>query len=155
MDTEQFSAGPPALTTRELNRIRGDRGRYLRGLELANRQPSAFPWAERPNRVGDGRYRVPSRSTDMRHLVDLTDDTPCPCYDSSEAGNTCQHTICAMILESRYRVRMARLISCAGCGDRVALGDTVEVSDEHAEDNPVLLAGDRHCPSCARDHGIS
>lgn len=152
MDTEQSSASRATPTTpTDLARIRGDRGRFLRGLDLARRKPSEYPYAERPARIGEGRYRIPSRTTDRRYLVEL-EDPSCECSDWWY-GNTCQHLYCAMILDSRRRLRMARLVTCHGCPDRIRYGDTVEVHEDH--DSLTCFVGDLLCPDCARQGGIS
>lgn len=143
---------PTPETTQDLPRIRGDRGRSLRGLELARRKPSEFPWAERPTRVGDGKYRVPSRTSDQRYPVDLADGS-CPCTDAWY-GSTCQHVICALILESRRRLRMARIVNCGGCPAQVRYGDTTEVSEDHLDWGCAFFLGDRVCGECARQAGL-
>lgn len=153
MDVPKSSATRATPTTlTDLSRIRGDRGRFLRGLDLARRKPNEHPWAERPTRVGEGKYRVPSRSTDQRYLVDLSDGS-CPC-DDHHWGATCQHLVCAMILESRWRLRMARLVTCSSCPARVRYGDLIEVSDEHAEWGLEFFGGELLCPDCARRGGL-
>jgi hypothetical protein len=154
MDTRESSASPRPETTQttDLTRIRGDRGRFLRGLDLARRKPSEYPWSERPTRVGEGKYRVPSRTTDQRYPVDLA-DCSCECSDAWY-GATCQHVICALILESRRRSRMARLVSCDGCPARIPFGDTAEVTEDHVEWGSSFFLGDILCPDCARRGGL-
>jgi hypothetical protein len=143
---------PTPETTQDLTRLRGDRGRFLRGLELARRKPSEHSWAERPTRIGDGKYRVPSRTSDRRYPVDLADGS-CPCTDAWH-GATCQHVICALILESRRRLRMDRIVSCHGCTNRVRCGGTTEVTEDHVEWGSSFFLGDMVCPDCARRGGL-
>ena len=143
---------PTPATTHDLARIRGDHGRYLRGLELADRKPSGFPWAERPARIGNGKYRVPSRSTDYRYLVDLNEGS-CECEDHRR-GHTCMHLYAAIILESRHRARMSRIVQCHGCPARVCYGDLTEVTDDHVEWGCAFFVGDMVCLECATSAGL-
>lgn len=132
----------------------GNRGRYLRGFALADRKASEYGWADRPARVGEGKYRVPSCTTYRRYRVDVNAGT-CECYDRYTL-HTCKHLICAMILESRRRVRMARVVSCDGCTARVPSDQTVEVVDDGLNAAAVThFEGDRICGECARRVGLS
>ena len=147
MTSTESSAKPRTTTT-------GNKGRYARGLALANRRASEYGWSDRPARVGEGKYRVPSCTTDRRYRVDVNAGT-CDCYDRYTL-HTCKHLICAMILDSRRRVRMARVVQCQGCSSRVPFGDTVEVVDDGLSAAALThFDGDLICGECARRAGIS
>jgi hypothetical protein len=59
-----------------------------------------------------------------------------------------------MILESRRRLRMARIVPCDGCTNRVRRGDTAEVTEDHVEWGSSFFLGDMVCPDCARRGGL-
>lgn len=133
----------------------GNRGRFLRGVALADRKASEYGWADRPSRVGEGKYRVPSCTREgVRYKVDVSAGK-CECSDHNIGNPACKHLICAMILESRRRSRMSRIVSCDGCPARIPYGETREVTDEHVEGGSAFFAGDLVCGECARRAGIS
>lgn len=142
MSTTKDSANPRATTT-------GNRGRYARGLALAERKVSEYGYAGRVERIGEFRYRVPSWSRDgERYKVDLSAGA-CECVDRSR-GNTCMHILAAEIRESRRRARLSKFTECPGCAAKIQLRDTVEVQEWHAEDHLGLEEGELLCLGCAR-----
>lgn len=79
--------------------------RYSRGLAIANRR-RGFSYVERAAHLGGADYAVPScTTTGVRYRVNLEHGI-CTCMDHHR-GHTCKHIICAEILASRRRVRMA------------------------------------------------
>jgi hypothetical protein len=82
----------------------GNRGRYLRGLDLANRR-RGYSYVERAAHVGGDTYMVPSCTTEgVRYRVELGAGY-CYCEDHRR-GNTCKHIFCAEILASRRRATL-------------------------------------------------
>ena len=131
----------------------GNRSRYLRGVELANRKASEYPYVQRPSRVGEQKYRVPSCTRDeVRYKVDIFAGT-CECEDHRR-GYTCKHLIAAMILESRRRTRMSHIVTCSVCPARIPYGDTTEVSEEHVSWGFEFFGGEIICPECVRRSGL-
>lgn len=146
MSEMKSSASPRTLTT-------GNRGRYARGLSLADRRVSEYGYAERVERIGELRYRVPSWSKDgERYKVDLSDGS-CGCVDRSR-GFTCMHILAAEIRESRRRKRLGEFTDCPGCAAKIRRYDTVEVALEQAEDHLGLEEGELLCLGCARRAGL-
>lgn len=132
----------------DLSRIPGDRGRALRGIEIANRKPSQYGYMERVAMIGEGRYRVPSYSTEgVRYFVDL-DTEYCECRDHQH-GHTCLHMIAGMVKAARRAAALSLPVRCDGCGQTTTLGDTREVSPEDLEFLLGNFEGDRICNSCA------
>lgn len=149
MTSTESSASPRTQQTT------GNRGRFLRGVALADRKASEYGWADRPSRIGEGRYRVPSCTRDgVRYKVDVSAGT-CECSDHNIGNPACKHLIAAMILESRRRARMARVVQCHGCPARIPYGDTTEVTEDHVEWGCAFFAGDLVCGGCARRAGLS
>ena len=135
-------------------KITGNRGRYLRGLDLADRKVSEYGYAERPARVGENLYHIPSCTAERRYKVDVSAGT-CECEDFRRGHTMCKHLVAGMILESRRRARMAHIVQCGGCSARTPYGETHEVTDEHVEWGSAFFEGDLICGECARRAGVS
>ncbi len=123
-------------------------------------------------RVRDGRARfLVSGSEGAVYVVDPR-SWDCSCPDFHRRGAGCKHALACWALW-RASARPAAvdgfehvgekfvgcvlpLRQCAGCGDRFAGRELVEVGPEQAEWSLAVSEGERYCRpnGCARRHGV-
>jgi hypothetical protein len=153
-------AHPAPPTTTNLN------ARAERALELYRER------GEEISSLGEDTFEVPSCTGRGVYIVRYGGEVEaCTCKDFEIRGEACKHLLAVGIMHARRRSGVkvvstlavaagdpfkaaSKMAECAGCGERSAHEDVVEIGPELLTFGLEVLEGERYCRLCARRRGV-